>query len=61
MRHRIAGNKLSRPTAHRMSMLRTAVTDFLRNETIQTTEAKAKGGAAAGRKGDNPGQGGHAA
>ena len=42
MRHRIAGNKLSRPTAHRMSMLRTAVTDFLRHEIIQTTEAKAR-------------------
>ena len=42
MRHRIAGRKLSRPTAHRMSMLRTTVTDLLRHESIQTTEAKAK-------------------
>ena len=42
MRHRVAGKKLSRPTAHRMSMLRTAVTDFLRHETLQTTEAKAR-------------------
>ena len=42
MRHRVAGRRLSRPTAHRMSMLRTAVTDFLRHETIQTTEAKAR-------------------
>lgn len=42
MRHRIAGRKLSRPTAHRMSMLRTMVTDLLKHETVQTTEAKAR-------------------
>ena len=42
MRHRIAVRKLSRPTAHRMSMLRTAVTDLLRHETLQTTDAKAR-------------------
>ncbi len=42
MRHKIAGRKLSRPTAHRMSMLRTAVTDLLRHETLQTTDAKAR-------------------
>ena len=42
MRHGVAGRKLSRPTAHRMSMLRTTVTDLLRHETIQTTEAKAR-------------------
>ena len=42
MRHRVSGRKLSRPTAHRMSMLRTAVTDLLRYESIQTTEAKAR-------------------
>lgn len=42
MRHRIAGRKLSRPTAHRLAMLRGAVTDLLRHETIQTTEAKAR-------------------
>jgi large subunit ribosomal protein L17 len=42
VRHRIAGRKLSRPTAHRMSMLRTAVTDLLRHETLQTTDAKAR-------------------
>ena len=42
MRHRLAGRKLSRPTAHRKSMLRGAVTDLLRYETIQTTEAKAR-------------------
>ena len=42
MRHRVSGRKLSRPTAHRMSMLRTTVTDLLRHESIKTTEAKAK-------------------
>ena len=42
MRHHIAGRKLSRPTAHRKSMLRTIVTDLLRHESIQTSEAKAK-------------------
>jgi len=42
LRHRIAGRKLSRPTAHRMSMLRTMVTDLLKHETVQTTEAKAR-------------------
>ena len=42
MRHRIAGRKLSRPTAHRMLMLRTAVTDLLKYESIKTTDAKAR-------------------
>ena len=42
MRHRLSGRKLSRPTAHRMSMLRTAVTDLLRYESVKTTEPKAK-------------------
>ena len=42
MRHRVAGRKLSRPTAHRMSLLRTTVTDLLRHEAVQTTEAKAR-------------------
>jgi large subunit ribosomal protein L17 len=42
VRHKIAGRKLSRPTAHRMAMLRTAVTDLLRHETLQTTDAKAR-------------------
>lgn len=42
MRHKIAGRKLSRPTAHRIAMLRTAVTDLLRHETLQTTDAKAR-------------------
>ena len=42
MRHRVAGRRLSRPTGHRMSLLRTLVTELLRYETIQTTESKAK-------------------
>ena len=42
MRHRVSGRKLGRPTAHRKSLLRTAVTDLLRYESIRTTEAKAK-------------------
>ncbi len=42
MRHRLSGRKLSRPTGHRMSMLRGMVTDLLRDETIRTTDAKAR-------------------
>ena len=42
MRHRVAGRSLSRPTAHRLSLLRTQVKDLIRHESIQTTEAKAK-------------------
>lgn len=42
MRHRLAGRKLSRPTSHRMAMLRTMVTDLVRHESIRTTEPKAR-------------------
>ena len=42
MRHRLSGRKLSRPTAHRMAMLRGTVTDLLRHESVRTTEAKAR-------------------
>jgi large subunit ribosomal protein L17 len=42
MRHRVAGRKLSRPTAHRMLMLRGQVTDLLRFESLRTTDAKAR-------------------
>ena len=42
MRHNVAGSALGRPTAHRMLMLRGAVTDLLRNGSIKTTQAKAK-------------------
>ena len=42
MRHRIAGRKLSRPTAHRWALYRNLVADLFRYEKIVTTEAKAK-------------------
>lgn len=42
MRHQVAGSALGRPTAHRMLMLRGAVTDLLRYESLETTHAKAK-------------------
>ena len=42
MRHRIAGRKLSRPTAHRLALYRNLVADLFRYEKIVTTEAKAK-------------------
>ena len=42
MRHKIAGRKLGRVTAHRKSLYRNLVTDLLRYEKIVTTEAKAK-------------------
>ncbi len=42
MRHRLSGRKLNRPTAHRMLMLRGMVTNLLLNESIYTTEAKAR-------------------
>jgi len=42
MRHRIAGRRLSRPTAHRWALYRNLVTDLFRYEKIVTTEAKAK-------------------
>jgi large subunit ribosomal protein L17 len=42
MRHRVAGRKLSRDTAHRIAMYRNLVTDLLRYERVVTTEAKAK-------------------
>ncbi len=41
MRHQIGGRKLSRPTGHRLAMIRNQVTDLLRYEKLQTTEAKA--------------------
>ena len=42
MRHRLAGRKLNRTTAHRLALCRNQVTDLLRYERITTTEAKAK-------------------
>ena len=42
MPHRIAGRKLSRPHAHRLSMLANLAVAILRYEKIKTTEARAK-------------------
>jgi len=42
MPHRVAGRKLSRPHAHRMSMLGNLAVAILRYEKVKTTEAKAK-------------------
>ena len=42
MRHKIAGRKLGRVTAHRRALYRNLVTDLLRYAKIVTTEAKAK-------------------
>ena len=42
MRHRLSGRKLGRPTGHRMLMLRNMTTDLLRNESMKTTDSKAK-------------------
>ncbi len=42
MPHRMAGRKLSRTHAHRMSMLGNLAVSVIRYERIKTTEAKAK-------------------
>ncbi|MCL0053147.1 50S ribosomal protein L17 [Dehalococcoidales bacterium] len=42
MRHKLAGRKLGRSSAHRRAMYRNLVTDLLNYEKIITTEAKAK-------------------
>jgi large subunit ribosomal protein L17 len=42
MRHKVAGRKLGRPTAHRKALYRNLVTDLLNYEKITATEAKAK-------------------
>ena len=42
MPHRIAGRKLSRQHAHRMSMLGNLAISIIRYEKVKTTEAKAK-------------------
>lgn len=42
MRHRVAGRKLGRTTAHRMMMFRNMVTSLLDKERIQTTLDRAK-------------------
>ena len=43
MRHRIAGRKLSRPTAHRLALYRNLTVALIEHGRIVTTEAKAKG------------------
>jgi large subunit ribosomal protein L17 len=42
MPHRVAGRKLSRQHAHRMSMLGNLAVSIIRYEKVKTTEAKAK-------------------
>ena len=42
MRHRVAGKRLGRSSAHRKALFRNLVTELLRHEKIRTTEAKAK-------------------
>jgi len=42
MRHKVAGRKLGRSSAHRKALYRNLVTDLLRYEKITTSEAKAK-------------------
>lgn len=42
MRHRIAGRRLGRPTAHRWALYRNLVSDLIKYDKIVTTEAKAK-------------------
>lgn len=42
MRHKVAGRKLGRSSAHRRGLYRNLVTDLLNYEKITTTEAKAK-------------------
>ena len=42
MRHKIAGRKLGRSSAHRRALFRNLVTDLLNYEKITSTEAKAK-------------------
>lgn len=42
MRHRVAGKKLGRTSAHRKALFRNLVTELLDHELVRTTEAKAK-------------------
>jgi large subunit ribosomal protein L17 len=41
MRHRVGMRKLSRPTGHRLALIRNLMTDLIRHERLQTTEPKA--------------------
>ena len=42
MRHRVAGRKLQRTTAHRTALLRNMAAALIKHEQIKTTGAKAK-------------------
>ena len=42
MRHRVAGRKLQRTSAHRAAMFRNMAADLIKHEQITTTVAKAK-------------------
>ena len=42
MRHRKQGRKLNRTASHRKAMLRNLVTSLMEQETVRTTDAKAK-------------------
>jgi len=42
MRHRVAGKRLGRTSAHRTSLFKNLVTSLLEHEAIRTTDAKAK-------------------
>ena len=42
MRHKVAGYKLGRNTAHRRSLLRNLVTSVIVEERVETTVPKAK-------------------
>jgi large subunit ribosomal protein L17 len=42
MRHRVAGRQLGRDKSGRKALFRSLVTELLRHERIETTEAKAK-------------------
>ena len=42
MRHRVAGRQLNRDSGQRRALFRSLITEFLRHERIETTEAKAK-------------------
>jgi large subunit ribosomal protein L17 len=42
MRHGVAGRKLGRPSDQRTALRRSLITELLRHERIQTTEAKAR-------------------
>lgn len=42
MRHQVAGRKLGRPSDQRTALRRSLITELIRHERIQTTEAKAR-------------------